>query len=87
MAGANPRYLANAGMTSYLGDMNERFDRIEGALVGVMEATEAGFAGVTSMFEILHDRMTVLEGQMNEALGRLRIIGERLATHTHEEGD
>jgi hypothetical protein len=38
------------------------------------------------MRRVLNDRMMVLEGQMTETLGRLRIIGEQLATHRHPEG-
>lgn len=80
---------------------NGRLDRIEAALLQLTQATEAGFSGTTEMLWTLHGRMTNFEGrmanfegrmanferQMTEALGRLRIIGERLATHTHEEAD
>ena len=73
---------------------NGRLDRIEAALVQLAQATEAGFSGTTELLGTLHGRMTNFEGrmanferQMTEALGRLRIIGERLATHTHEEAD
>ncbi len=71
---------------------NERLERIEAALLPLTEATEAGFAGTTQMmrvleaqFRLLDTRMTGLEEQMTEVLGRLRIIGEQLATHTHPE--
>ena len=49
-------------------------------------AIEAGFAGATQFMRALSDRLAVLERQMIEALGRVRIIGEQLATHTHTEG-
>lgn len=78
---------------------NERLDRIEAALLRLTEVTEAGFSASTQMIQVINDRMTVLEsqlrlldtrmtgleGQMAEVLGRLRIIGEQLATHTHPD--
>ena len=57
---------------------SDRLDRIEGALLRITEATIAGFAGVTQMMQVLND-------QVIEVLGRLRIIGEQLARHTHPE--
>lgn len=72
---------------------NERLDRIEAAILRLSEATEAGFAASTRMTQTLADgirvmdaRLGVLEAQMTEVLGRLRIIGEQVATHTHPEG-
>jgi hypothetical protein len=64
----------------------ERFDRIESALLRLSNATEAGFAGTIHMVSLLKDQMLVLDGQMIETLGRLRIIGEQLASHAHPEG-
>lgn len=79
---------------------SDRFDRIEAALLRLTEVTEAGLAGATTMMQtlaemvrvldarigVLDSRMANLEGQMTEVLGRLRIIGEELATHTHPDG-
>lgn len=72
---------------------SDRLDRIETALLrvsGAVEsafgAIESGFAGATQIMHVLGDRMMVLEGQMTEVLGRIRIIGEQLASHTHPEG-
>ncbi len=72
---------------------NDRLDRIEAALVRLSDATEAafaateaGFAGTTQMMRVLSDRMVGLQGQMTEVLGRIRIIGEELAGHTHSDG-
>ena len=72
---------------------NDRLDRIEAALVRLTDATEAGFAatdagfaGTTQMMRVLGDWIVGLQGQMTEVLGRIRIIGEQLASHTHSEG-
>jgi hypothetical protein len=65
---------------------DDRLDRIEAALLPLTEATEAGFSGATQMTRVLNDRMMILEGQMTEIIGRLRIIGEQLATHRHGDG-
>jgi hypothetical protein len=78
----------------------DRLDRIETALLRVSDAVESafgaiesGFAGATQIMNVLGDRilvlgdrMMVLEGQMTEALGPIRIIGEQLSSHTHPEG-
>jgi len=80
-------------------DGDDRLDRIELAIFRLTEATEAGFASATQMiagvtqmirvleaqFRLLDTRMTGHGSQMTEVLGRLRIIGEQLATHTHDE--
>lgn len=77
----------------------ERFDRLEvilhrneDVLVRLAQATEDGFSAMTSylgvvkaQLALLDSRMTLIENQMTEVLGRLRIIGEQLATHTHDE--
>lgn len=55
---------------------SDRFERIEAALLRLRETA----------LRALSDRMVAFEGQMTEALGRLRIIGEQLASHTHEGG-
>lgn len=76
---------------------NGRPDRIEAALLRLTEVTEAGFSGATEMLRTtnnrmmwlegqMNNRMMVLEGQMTEAIGRLRIIGDQLATHSHSNG-
>ena len=72
---------------------SDRLDRIEAVLVRLSDAMdasfvaiEAGFAGATRFMRALSDRLVVVEGQMAEALGRIRVIGEQLATHTHPEG-
>lgn len=71
---------------------DDRLGRIEAALLRLTEATEAGFAASTAlsrtlaeMIKVLDARMGVLEAQMTEVLGRLRIIGEQVATHTHPD--
>lgn len=70
----------------------ERFDRLEDMLHRLAQATEDGFAATTSYLGIvkaqlalLDTRVTLIENQMTEVLGRLRIIGGQLATHTHDE--
>ena len=65
---------------------SDRLDRIEAILVRLSDTMEAGFAGATQVMRVLKDQLMVLDGQMVETLGRLRIIGERLASHTHDEG-
>lgn len=67
---------------------DDRLDRIETAILRLTEVTEAGFAGTTQMIvalqgqmRIFDSRLTILEGQMVELVGRIRIIGEQLATH------
>jgi hypothetical protein len=72
---------------------SDRLARIEAVLVRLSDAMdasfvaiEAGFAGATQFMQALSDGLVVVEGQMTEALGRIRIISEQLATHTHPEG-
>ena len=72
---------------------SDRLDRIEAVLARLSDAMDAGFgaieaglAGATQIMRVLSDRLVVLEGQMTETLGRIRIIGEQLATHNHPEG-
>lgn len=52
------------------------------AYLGVVKAQ---LAVLDSKLALLDSRMTLVEQQMVEVLGRLRIIGEQLATHSHGE--
>lgn len=65
-----------SGTTEMLWTLHGRMTNFEGRM--------ANFEGRMANFD---GRMANFERQMTEALGRLRIIGERLATHTHEEAD
>ena len=77
-------------MTDASDNGTSRLDRIEAALETVATSmqsmatnTAIGFETLTNMTRVLDARMVVLEAQMAEVLGRLRIIGENLAIHEH----
>jgi len=99
-------------------EREERLDGIEGALLRLSSATEAGIAGATQMTVLLRQMLGVVDQKVDmvdlkvgmldqkvglvdqkiddlgnrvtgfdrlfaEIIGRLHIIGEQLATHTH----
>lgn len=77
-----------------LDQLTTAVEALAAGLVTQNEQLQRGFQMLTAQL-IQHEarmttmeaRMTGLEGQMTEVLGRLRIIGEQMATHTHDGTD